>query len=104
MPGGNYAEVRYEALLERPEDEVERLFGFLGVEARREVVDRCVKAASFEELTQGRKRSEEVFTSGRRKGIAGDWRNVFTDRERAIFKEHAGGLLIELDYETNTNW
>lgn len=63
-----------------------------------------MKTARFEELTQGRKRGEEDSTSGCRKGIAGDWRNVFTDRDRAIFKEHAGGLLIELGYERNENW
>lgn len=83
---------------------MERIFSFLGVEVGREVVDRCVEAASFEELTQGGKRGEEDFTSGRRKGIAGDWHNVFTDRDRAIFKEHAGGLLIEFGYEPNNNW
>ena len=100
----NYTEVRYESLLEKPEEEVERLFGFLGADADRDLVRRSVEAASFEGLAKGRKRGEEDSTSGFRKGIAGDWHNVFSERDKAIFKEHAGGLLIELGYETNENW
>lgn len=100
----NYTEVRYEALLERPEEEAERLFRFLGGDTDPEVVRRCVEAASFEESTKGRTRGEEDATSFFRKGIAGDWRNVFTERDKTIFKDYAGALLIELGYEKDNHW
>lgn len=97
--GDNYAEVRYEDLLERPEEETRRLLEFLGSDADEQTVKRCVNATSFEKLSRGRKPGEEDSTSFFRKGIAGDWKNVFTERDREVFDEEAGGLLARLGYE-----
>lgn len=101
--GYNYAEVRYEDLLERPEEELRRLLGFLGADADEQTVGRCVGAASFERLSEGRKRGQEA-ASFYRKGISGDWKNVFTGEDRRVFKEEAGELLMRLGYEQNDNW
>lgn len=95
----NYTEVRYEDLLERPQEETRRLLEFLGAEADKGTVKRCVKNTSFERLSKGRKPGEEDATSFFRKGIAGDWKNVFTDRDRQIFAEEAGELLDRLGYD-----
>ena len=96
--GENYTEVRYEDLLEKPEREVRRLLAFLGVDSGGEAARRCVDAASFERLSKGRKRGEENPSSFFRKGLAGDWENVFTRREREIFDREAGELLARLGY------
>ena len=102
--GDNYAEVRYEDLLQRPQKEVGRLLRFLGADAGEETVDRCVNEASFERWAEGRRRGQEDSTAFLRKGVEGDWRNVFTGRDREIFKEEAGDLLVELGYERDHNW
>ena len=102
--GEGYTEVRYEDLLTRPEEEVRRLLGFLGTEAGEKSARRCVEAASFERLSKGRKRGEEDPASFFRKGVAGDWRDVFTREDRRIFKEEAGDLLVELGYEKDSEW
>lgn len=102
--GENYVEVTYEDLLERPDEETQRLLKFLGADASEKVVRRCVKAASFEKKAGGRKRGEEQATSGVRKGIAGDWRNVFTEHNKKIYKKVAGDLLVELGYEKDHDW
>ena len=102
--GGNYAEVRYEDLLEGPEREMARLLSFLGAEADPDVVGRCVGAASFERLSRGRRRGEEDATSFFRKGVAGDWKSVFTHRDREVYKREAGGLLVRLGYERDDGW
>lgn len=102
--GGNYTEVRYEGMLKTPEEEVRRLFQFLGVRSNKEVTARCLERASFERRAGGRVRGEEDPRSHQRKGIAGDWKNVFTERDKAIFKESAGDLLIKLGYETDESW
>jgi hypothetical protein len=102
--GDNYAEVRYEDLLVRPEEETGRLLEFLGADASERTVGECVNAASFENWTNGRKRGEEDPSSFFRKGVAGDWRNVFTEEDKRVFKEVAGDLLIELDYERDYSW
>jgi hypothetical protein len=36
--------------------------------------------------------------------VAGDWKNVFTARDKRIFKEKAGRLLVRLGYEENDQW
>ena len=104
MLGEDYAEVRYEDLLEGPEAEVARLLGFLGADASEGTVRRCVEAASFESWTKGRERGSEEFTAFLRKGVAGDWENVFTERDKEVFKEVAGETLVELGYEEDGNW
>ncbi len=101
--GTNYREVRYEDLLEKPEEEVKGLLEFLGADADERIVRQCVSAASFERLAGGRKRGQEA-ASFFRKGIAGDWKNVFTEQDKQDFKAVAGDLLIELGYEENNAW
>jgi hypothetical protein len=39
-----------------------------------------------------------------RKGSIGDWRNHFTERHVAAFKEVAGSQLVELGYEDDLSW
>ena len=96
--GDRYAEVRYEDLLARPEEEMARLLRFMGAAADERSVGRCVGAASFERLSKGRTRGEEDPSSFFRKGVAGDWREAFTGRDRRVFEEEAGGLLEKLGY------
>jgi len=102
--GPNYTEVRYEDLLERPDEEVGRLAGFLGADTSEKAVHRAVGSASFEKLSRGRERGQEDTSSFYRKGIAGDWKNHFTARDRQIYKEEAGELLIRLGYERDLDW
>jgi hypothetical protein len=102
--GDDYTEVRYEDLLEHPNEEVERLLGFLGVDTDETLVEHCVSSASFEKLSRGRERGEEDPSSFYRKGVAGDWENYFTEEDRRVFKEEAGELLIRLGYEKNDGW
>jgi hypothetical protein len=102
--GDRYAEVRYEDLLEHPHQEVRRLLAFLGVDTEGKLVERCVSSASFEKLSKGRERGQEDPSSFYRKGVAGDWRNYFTERDKEIYKEEAGELLIRLGYERDLDW
>ena len=102
--GDNYTEVRYENMLESPEAEFGRLFRFLGARAAPDIVRQCVDATSFKKYSGGRERGQEDSRSPKRKGIAGDWKNVFTERDKFIFKEVAGDLLIELGYEKDKTW
>src|SRR5215218_4720549 len=102
--GQNYTEVRYEDLLARPNEEVSRLAGFLGADTREKAIQQAVSSASFEKLSKGRERGQEDTSSFYRKGIAGDWRNYFTERDKEIYKEEAGELLIRLGYERDLVW
>jgi hypothetical protein len=102
--GPNYTEVHYEDLLERPNEEVGRLARFLGADTSEKAVQQAVGSASFEKLSKGRERGQEDTSSLYRKGVAGDWNNYFTERDKEIYKEEAGKLLIRLGYERDLNW
>jgi hypothetical protein len=102
--GDNYAEVRYEDLLEKPEEEIGRLLRFLGADASEETVKRCVEMGSFERWSEGRERGREDSFSFYRRGVAGDWRHVFTEEDRRVFKQAAGDLLVKLGYENDHDW
>ncbi|MGH3086624.1 MAG: sulfotransferase [Rubrobacteraceae bacterium] len=99
----NYAEVRYEDLLESPVEEVGRLLEFLGADAGEDAVEKCVETASFERGAS-RNRGQEDSTSRFRKGITGDWKGVFTEEDKLVFKKEAGDLLVKLGYERDHDW
>jgi hypothetical protein len=101
--GPSYTEVRFEALASRTVPEARRLFGFLGVDSRATVARPCVDKARFERWSKGRKRGAEDSSSFFRKGIVGDWRNFFTERDESIFREEAGDLLVELGYDSDAS-
>ena len=100
MLGGNYTEVRYENLLERPVEETRRLLDFLGADSSEEAAKRCIESAGFERRSH-RKRGQEDSSSRFRKGVVGDWKNAFTEQDQRIFEEIAGGLLVRLGYKEN---
>ncbi|HEV8044798.1 MAG TPA: sulfotransferase [Rubrobacter sp.] len=102
--GENYAEVRYEDLLARPNEEFARLFSFLGAASDPQTVASCVEQTSFERRSGGRAPGEEDSRSGVRKGVAGDWKGVFSEGDKEVFKRVAGGLLVDLGYEEGPNW
>lgn len=100
----NYIEVRYEDLLVHPHEEIERLAAFLGADTGDAAIEQAVRSASFETLSKGRERGQEDSSSFYRKGVSGDWKNYFTERDKEIYKEAAGDLLIKLGYERDQNW
>jgi len=96
--GDRYTEVRFERLASHPIAETQRLLGVLGADARPGTAARCVELARFERFSGGRAVGTEDSTAFTRKGIVGDWKGVFTERDRRLFEEEAGELLAELGY------
>jgi hypothetical protein len=96
--GENYLELHYENLLEDPVPELEKLFGFLGASKDRGTLQQIVEENSFERWS-GRRPGEEESGSFFRKGVSGDWKGVFNERDRRVFERHAGDLLADLGYE-----
>jgi hypothetical protein len=39
-----------------------------------------------------------------RKGVPGSWQEYFTLKNKQTFKEVAGDLLIQMDYEKDIDW
>lgn len=67
------------------------------IERIRRRMAECVQKNSFEKLAR-RKAGSEDSASFFRKGVAGDWRGVFTERDRQIYEEIAGNALREMGY------
>lgn len=102
--GGNYLEARYENLLTQPEAEVRRILGFLGADTSEKSVKLCVDSTGFEQMSSRKSGQEDSSSVRFRKGVAGDWKNVFTKKDKQIFKEHAGYPLVKLGYESDNDW
>jgi sulfotransferase 6B1 len=64
-------------------------------------VDRPLSSRAAERVTaRAWSRRSATF----RRGQIGDWRNHFSEEHRTVFKQIAGGQLIELGYEDDTAW
>jgi lipopolysaccharide transport system ATP-binding protein len=96
--------IRYEDLLARDVEILERtLIDQCGLPVSRERLREVIVANRFERLT-GRQRGQEHLFSHERKGVAGDWRNHFTERLTRAFKARYGGVLIATGYEKDLDW
>jgi hypothetical protein len=101
--GEEYLEIRYEDLQQDMPANLKRMFDFLGARSGPKVMERCLRAGSFERAAE-RRAGEEDSSSPFRKGVSGDWRRVFTERDRELYKELAGKRLVELGYERSLDW
>ena len=96
--GDRYTEVRFESLVTDPISELQRLTRFLGADAGRGPIAGCVERARFERFSDGRPAGVEDSKAFARKGVVGDWEEVFTERDRRLYEDEAGELLNELGY------
>jgi len=102
---GNYISLRYEDMLSQPFVELSRLWKFLGVK-------KVSKTLEKQLLTEMSSNPDEEWQAQRNEGIAsflpkgqaGNWQRLFTARDKALFKEIAGDVLIKWNYEKDLNW
>jgi Sulfotransferase family len=80
----HYLEVRYEDLIRSPSEVLHNLFSFLDVD----VAPIAMILSSFHLYDQK----------------IGAWRSVFSRKDREIFAQECGELLIELGYEQDGSW
>jgi hypothetical protein len=103
--GDHYCSLRYEDMLEHPFDELTRLWKFLGVKKIDESLEEKIKAemeSNPDEEWQAKR--NEGIASFLPKGHAGNWERLFTARDKSLFKEVAGEMLIKWNYEKDLNW
>jgi hypothetical protein len=102
--GERYYSLRYEDLLARPFEEMQRLWEFLSVK-----VDSSLEKDIFEEMSTNpdeewqTKRNEDI-ASFLPKGQAGNWQRLFSARDKTVFKDVAGELLVQWKYEKDLSW
>jgi len=97
--------IRYEDLVVDPFTEVSRLWRFLNVakiEKSLETEIETEMASNPDEQWQAER--NESISSFLRKGQAGNWRQLFSAREKAVFKEIGGQMLVKWNYEKDFDW
>lgn len=101
--------IKYEDLLVNTEKQLESVKHFLEIDNCPDLdIRNAILANSFSAKAKGRTQGVEDRKSFYRKGIAGDWKNYFTDEIIILFKQALEGrwnnLLLELGYEIDGDW
>ena len=100
-----FVQVKYEELLMRPSEVLQNLWTFLGAG---EPIQGTIKQiqAEIESNPDAPRQLEKLpsLVGLRRKGGPGLWKELFTDKDREIFKSSAGETLIRLGYEIDKDW
>ena len=103
--GGLYYPIRYEDVLARPLEEMTRLWKFLGVETVDPALEPLLRAEIADNPDQKwQAQRNQSIPAILAKGQPGSWRKFFTQRDREVFKEIAGELLVRWRYEEDLNW
>lgn len=101
--------VRYENFKSDPCAELAKIVKFANCEITDEKLEYAVEKNSFANRTKersGKSRKPGETDAGQfeRKGIVGDWKNLFNDRAKELFLKYEGESLRLLGYEQNDNW
>jgi len=103
--GKQYHSLRYEDLLETPFSEMNKLWEFLTVKEISNSLEETIKAEmSSNPDEEWQAKRNEGIASFLPKGQAGNWQRLFTDKDKSVFKEVAGEMLVKWGYEKDLNW
>lgn len=103
--GKNYLSLRYEDLLAQPFKEMSQLWKFLGVKSINKSLEKKIKSemeSNPDEEWQATR--DEGIASFLAKGQAGNWQRLFSAKDKSLFKEGAGEMLVRWNYEKDLNW
>ena len=100
----NALTVQYENMLKNQARELKRILDYLDIETTDRVLQDCIEASSFNRMSGGRKRGEELATAKVRKGVSGDWERWFVRGDGELFWRRAGHQLAALGYEKDAAW
>ncbi len=103
--GDHYFGMRYEDLLQTPIAEMRKLWDFLGVKSVDAALGEKIKTEmSSNPDEEWQVKRNEGIASFLPKGHAGNWSRLFTEKDKAVFKEDAGEMLVKWNYEKGLNW
>jgi hypothetical protein len=97
-----YLEVRYEDLVGRPRETLERVFTFIEEPFEQQVLDYHVMRGQSRDVVNFPQNPEA--TTAMYTHAVSRWRKDLSSEDVALFKQDAGPLLVELGYATDDNW
>jgi len=100
-----YFALRYEDLLADPWKEMTRLWSFLDMDVGKPELPDLLNA----EFSRNPDKAWQQEKAGGlveplEKGKSGSWRDLFTERDKRIYREIAGEILILWGYESSLDW
>jgi len=101
---GNFFSLRYEDLLERSFDEMQKAWEFLGVKADKALEKTILAEMSSNPDEEWQSRRNEDIASFLPKGQTGNWTRLFSEKDKTVFKQVAGEMLIRWGYEKELSW
>lgn len=102
--GESFHSLRYEDLLATPFEVMRKVWAFLGVKANKSLEKTIEKEISSNPDEEWQSRRNEDIASFLPKGQVGNWKRLFIDRDKAVFKQVAGEMLVRWAYEDDINW
>lgn len=94
-----YLELRYESLVNEPEQELRKLFSFIEEPWDAAVLDYHRQRRNLAGESSAEQVSRPLYSAS-----VGRWRNDLKPEDRDAVKEVAGDLLAELGYVADANW
>ena len=96
----NYIEIKYEALVEKPVEELKKIFNFLNLKMipNKDLLN-YYKNQKGDKHIQNIEVGQPIY-----KKTAGRWKKDMSEEEKIMFKKIAGDYLIKYNYEKNNNW
>lgn len=103
--GPCYYHLRYEDLLADTYPQMCKLWSFLGVNEFTSQLEQALLAEKDANPdADWQKQKDQALARHIQKGRQGGWQELFTPRDRQVFKEVAGQALVEWGYEKNMGW
>lgn len=98
-----YILMRFEDLLSQPSKQIAAFWQFLDVDPDGFETAVSAEMSSNPDAEWQRGKAGDL-AANLDKGKRGSWRDLFTDRDKQIFKEFAGQTLIDWNYEKDLDW
>lgn len=101
----NYLEIKYENLIKSPLNEMSKISEFLSIKLppKNKILNFFTKAKP-EELKKLSSLHEKQLSKPIYNTSIGRWKKEMSNKEKKIFKNFAGEILIREDYEKDNNW
>jgi hypothetical protein len=103
--GERYLSLRYEDLLNNTLAEMERVWTFLPVSNKdADLAEAVAREIQNNPDADWQQEKASEIASPLQKGKQGSWRDLFSERDRQLFKQIAGQALIDWGYESGLSW
>jgi len=101
----SFLTLRYEDLLQAPFEEISKVWRFLETtDISNSLEDDVRSEMNSNPDEEWQSRRNEDIASFLSKGTMGNWRSLFTDEDKVLFRQVAGDMLVKWGYEKDNSW